>query len=340
MTREDSRPDKAIRGKRPVVAAAASGPGRVLVIGGTGFIGSEVVFELLGTGASVAVLARNPPTDWRQPWLGQADLFIGSADDPTVLSRALVDVDWVVYAVSCPPPSADLDPSGSVAQTVPMLIRVLDAVRERPGVGLTYLSSGGTVYGNPDVLPAAESSACAPVSAYGITKLLGEKSVDEYASAYGIPTRILRVANAYGPMQSAADGQGIVAVLMEAARTGGTVDIFGDGSSVRDYVHVTDVARAVVRLPPVQGEPQVVNVGSGTGTSIRQVIEIVNRVTGSPVPVRWSEERGFDVRSIVLDLTRLNQHLDWEPRDLETGTAQMWDQLLSWNSESTELEPA
>jgi nucleoside-diphosphate-sugar epimerase len=70
------------------------------------------------------------------------------------------------------------------------------------------------------------------------------------------------------------------------------------------------------------------------------VLEIVNRVTGSPVPVRWSEERGFDVRSIVLDLTRLNQHLDWEPRDLETGTAQMWDQLLSWNSESTELEPA
>jgi UDP-glucose 4-epimerase len=169
---------------------------------------------------------------------------------------------------------------------------------------------------------------------------LGEKSVDEYAEAYGIPARILRVANAYGPLQSAADGQGIVAVLLEAALTGGQVNIFGDGGSVRDYVHVADVARAVVRLPPDRDDSRVFNVGSGTGVSIRQVLEIVNRVTGSPVAVRWTEERGFDVRSIVLDVTRLNQHLDWEPRDLETGTAQMWNQLLSWTTESNELEPA
>ncbi|HEY2563551.1 MAG TPA: NAD-dependent epimerase/dehydratase family protein [Acidimicrobiales bacterium] len=339
MTQEDHLPARAIRGT-PHAARSPRGPGRVLVIGGTGFIGSEVVFELLGDGASVGVMARNPPSDWRRPWLGQTDLFVGSAGDPTVLSRALMDVDWVVYAASCPPPSADLDPDGSIAQTVPTLITVLEALRERRGVGLTYLSSGGTVYGNPEILPATESSGCDPVSAYGITKLLGEENVIEYGSAYRIPVRILRIGNAYGPLQSAEDGQGILAVLLDAALTGSEVSIFGDGRSVRDYVHVADVARAVARLQPTLGEPHVINVGSGTGLSIRHLIDVVERVTDSAIRVRWSPQRSFDVRSIILDLTRLNQQLEWEPRDIETGTAQMWDQLLSWQSESTEQEPA
>jgi UDP-glucose 4-epimerase len=335
MTQEAQLPGRAIRGTRP-----SGSPGRVLVIGGTGFIGSEVVFELLEIGASVGVMARNPPSDWRRPWLRQAELFIGSAGDPTKLARALMDVDWVVYAASCPPPSANLDADGSIAQTVPTLISVLEALRERPGVGLTYLSSGGTVYGNAETLPATESSACLPISAYGITKLLGEKNVSEYAAAYRIPARILRVANAYGPLQSAEDGQGIVAVLLEAALTGSEVTIFGDGRSVRDYVHVADVAKAVVRLQPCLDEAQVVNVGSGIGLSIRQVLEVVERVTESRLAIRWSEQRSFDVQSIFLDLARLNQHLEWEPLDIETGTAQMWDQLLAWQSESTEQELA
>ncbi|HEX4220716.1 MAG TPA: NAD-dependent epimerase/dehydratase family protein [Acidimicrobiales bacterium] len=339
MTQGDHLPATTIQ-RRARGGRSRGGPGRVLVIGGTGFIGSEIVLELLGDGAAVGVMARNPPSDWRRPWLSQADLFIGSAGDPIVLSRALMDVDWVVYAATCPPPSADLDPDGSIAQTVPSLISVLDALCERPGVGLTYLSSGGTVYGNPESLPAAESSACVPISAYGITKLLGEKNVTEYASTHRVPVRILRIGNAYGPLQSAEDGQGILAVLLDAALTGGEVSIFGDGRSVRDYVHVADVAKAVAHLEPTLDEPQVINVGSGTGLSIRQLLEVVEAVTDTPIPVRWSPQRSFDVRSIVLDLARLNRHLEWKPRDIETGIAQMWEQLLSWQSESSEQEPA
>ncbi|HEY3810111.1 MAG TPA: NAD-dependent epimerase/dehydratase family protein, partial [Acidimicrobiales bacterium] len=213
-------------------------------------------------------------------------------------------------------------------------------LRHRPGVGLTFLSSGGAIYGNPAHLPAREESPCHPISAYGASKLMAEHHIAVFAARHGIPARILRVSNAYGPRQSAASGQGVVAAFLHAAASGDSVQVVDGGRAIRDYVHVADVARAVASLPPEEGVCEIVNVGSGRGHSVAEVLDIVERLTGTQLTIDWLPRRPGDVREIVLDVSRLRARMPWRPRDLETGIAQTWQEHLGHSRRSPETLPA
>ncbi len=301
-------------------------PGRVLVLGGTGFIGSEVALGFREAGWAVRAVARRPLLSPSAAAAG-VELVLGPAEDPTVLHRALEDVDWVVHAVGCPPPGALTDDFDSTAVSVLGLDTLLEALRSRPGVGLTFVSSGGAVYGDVNELPVGEETRCRPISAYGLSKLMAEDSIAAYSARYGIPARILRVSNAYGPRQDAANGQGVIGAFLHAASTDRPVPVFNAGRAVRDFVHVGDVAKAVVALRPNQSEPQVVNVGGGVGHSVVQILEMVEGVTGAHLRVEWAPRRPSDVHSIVLNVSRLNTMMAWQPRDLETGIEQVWHEL-------------
>jgi UDP-glucose 4-epimerase len=298
----------------------------VLVLGGTGLLGAAIAEELLEVGRAVRILARNRP---ERPPAPHLEFVVGRVEDPMVVAGALADVDWVVHAVGCPPPaSANRRPDGALQATVPGLLTVLDALKRRPGTGLTYLSSGGTVYGNAFSATVSEHVDCSPVSAYGVAKLAGEKYIGMYANQYGIPVKILRVANAYGPRQSAAGGQGIVAALLAAATDGTSVDIRDGGTAIRDFIHVDDVAWATARLRPDATSPRVVNVGTGRGRSVLEVLRIVESVTGEVVQVNWTGHQSSDVHANVLDVRRLGQLVGgWDPVDLETGVARTWAEL-------------
>jgi UDP-glucose 4-epimerase len=298
---------------------------RVLVLGGTGLLGAEIARAYIADGTPVTVLARHRPTGERAVWLRSAKQILGTAEDPAVLSEALEDAGHVVHALGSPPPGATAaEPLAQHVSVVPTLLGVLDALRVRPGVSLTYLSSGGAVYGNDCPLPASEDSACHPVSAYGVTKLTAEHFIEVYAGLHGTPARILRVANAYGPQQSPDTGQGVVATFLNAALTGESVRVYGDGSNVRDYVEASDVASAVVRLSGHADGVRVVNVGSGTGHSISQVLEIVEATTGRRLPVEWAASRQTDVSAVYVDTSRLRQLIEWHPMPLAEGVAAMW----------------
>jgi UDP-glucose 4-epimerase len=189
---------------------------------------------------------------------------------------------------------------------------------------LTFLSSGGALYGNVASSPTDEDTLPEPISSYGILKLTAEKYLQMYADLYGIPVRILRIANAYGPGQPWAKGQGIVARLMRCAVTGERFQVFGSGQNVRDYIYVDDIAHVVAALV-VQGDgPRVLNVGSGTGYTIEDLIRLVQQQTGRPIEVEFKKARYFDVRSIVLDISRLSETVPFAPLDIETGLARTW----------------
>lgn len=306
-------------------------PRSVAVLGGTGLIGAAVARAFLDAGASVTVLARNEPDPRRAGALDGATVVTGDAISPTVLHDALDGASHVVDALGAPHPAASARaPVAQFDAELPGVLGILDELRQRPGVGLTYLSSGGAIYGNAETLPVAEDTECHPISPYGVTKLAAERYVLLSSRRDGVPVRILRVANAYGPLQRPRTGQGLIAALLHAAETQTPVDLFGDGSTLRDYVHVADVAAATVQLAANDGIELVVNVGSGVGHTVDEVLELAERVTGTTIEVRRLDARPTDVRGVVLDVKRLSSLMTWEPQSLEFGMADAWRQWTAW----------
>lgn len=300
----------------------------VLVLGGTGFLGREITEAFLAAGSSVTIVARRQPVDrWHLDQVG-VEMVPGDAGDPALLAPLIDRADHVVHAVGATlPAESNVDPASDVTSTLAQLLSLLEVLRGRTGTGLTYLSSGGTVYGNPQRNPVRESSLCEPITSYGITKLAAEKYIGMYATLYGVAARILRVGNAYGPLQPAGRSQGLVGALMAAARRGQPVRVFGDGRTVRDYVHVDDVARAAVALAAQPEGPRVVNVGCGVGHSVLEVVETFSRLADMEVPVERLPARGFDVRTVVLDVRLLSSLIRWDPVPFEVGVAQTWHAL-------------
>jgi UDP-glucose 4-epimerase len=190
------------------------------------------------------------------------------------------------------------------------------------------------VYGNVVSAPVDETTSPEPISSYGILKLTAEKYLQMYAELYDIPVRILRIANAYGPGQPWAKGQGIVARLMRCALTGESFPVFGTGTNVRDYVYIDDVAQVVAGLMASTDGHRVLNVGSGSGYTILEMVKLVEDQTGRPINVDFRETRSFDVRSIVLDVERLRETLPFTPLDLPAGLARTWRSLAEVDAQA------
>jgi UDP-glucose 4-epimerase len=314
------------------VLSSGDAPRRVAVLGGTGLIGAAVVREFLDARWEVTVLARHEPDAHRADALKGAEVVIGDALSPTVLHDTLDGVHHVVDALGAPHPAASARaPVAQFDAEVPSVLAVLDELRQRPGVGLTYFSSGGAIYGNAEVLPVPEGAECNPISPYGVTKLAAERYVLMASERDGVPVRVLRVANAYGSLQRPRTGQGLIATLLHGAATGTPVQVFGDGSTVRDYVDARDVALATVQLATNDTRELVVNVGSGCGHTVDDVLAIAEKVTHASIEVHRLEARATDVRAVVLDVRQLSTLLDWQPRSLEGGVADVWAQWTDWD---------
>lgn len=307
----------------PVLRSAVQGQ-HVLVLG-AGFLGSNIARRLVEDGFEVTVAGRSQP----RPELSQ--LVVGATvlvQDLTTMSavEGLIDtVDHVVYALgSSSPAESVIDPARDISLVLPPVVRLLDLLRRRPMVGITFVSSGGAVYGNIGGYRADESVPPQPISSYGILKLTAERYVTMYSNLYGIPATILRVSNVYGPGQPWSKGQGVVATLMHCAMSGSTFTVFGAGDNVRDYVFVDDVARAVSDLVATGRGHVVLNAGSGVGHSITDVLKLVEDVSGRVIAVEHRAARSFDVDSIVLDISRISERIQYAPTDLYEGLTLTW----------------
>jgi UDP-glucose 4-epimerase len=292
---------------------------RVLVIG-CGFIGERLVSDLVSAGHSTVVLTRSPPDARKLERIRGSELFIGDARTEHLLTRALDGVEHVVYSAGgLLPAESNLNPRLDLTLSFPPLIAVLDALKEREGVGLTLMSSGGTVYGRPRYLPVDELHPADPISSYGIVKLTCEKYVGMYSQLYGLPAQILRCSNVYGENQPAERGQGAIPTFLQRVRADKHIAVFGDGSIVRDYLYIGDLAAVVLRLLALPPESRLLNVGSGDGTSINDLIDLVGDITDKRVRIQPSESRSFDVQEVVLDISRLRSLMDIKPTAVEVG---------------------
>ena len=181
----------------------------VAVLGGTGLLGATIARRFLDEGCGVVVLSRHRPDERTAPLVDGARHVLGDAGDPRALAEVLDRADHVVHALGAPHPAASAAaPLAQFAAEVPVLLGLLEALRQRPDVGLTYLSSGGAIYGDAPILPVREDVECHPRSPYGVTKLAAERYVLMAAHVDGLDARVLRVANAYGARQRAGVGTG------------------------------------------------------------------------------------------------------------------------------------
>lgn len=284
----------------------------IIVLGGHGFIGSHFVKHAVRAGHRVSVvdLLPAPRHDHGEAFdfhrAGTAEL----AADPDLLRTA----DVLVHcAYSTVPATANADPARDIAENLIPLVALLEAM---DAVGLrrmVYLSSGGAVYGPPRTVPIAEDHPLDPLSAYGVSKVASEKYLGMYAANRGLRPTIIRPANPYGVDQGKVGLLGAVTTFLNLLAADQAATLWGDGSIVRDFVHIDDVSRLLLAAAE-QDHPGVYNCGSGSGNSLIELIETIETITGRRLIVTHEPARSFDPPKIVLDIAAARQAFDWAPR--------------------------
>jgi len=304
---------------------------RVLVLGGCGFIGSYITDVLLACGHQVRIFSHTPE-QLRAPLSG-VEYHIGDFADRTAVDAALRDVDIVIHAISTSVPgTSNLDPVSDIHGNLITTVQLLELMRGHGIRRMVYLSSGGTVYGNPEVCPVSECAPLHPICSYGVVKVAVENYLGMYRHIHGLEPVILRLSNPYGPRQGHLGVQGVITSFLHHVRKKEALRVWGDGSNVRDYVHVEEVAQLCVKaaLGSISG---VFNVGSGVGYSLAEIIAIIASVTGEVPEVHYLEGRPFDVKSIVLNISKVRGVFAWSPRiNLQQGIRDYWLWMMEHKS--------
>jgi len=213
----------------------------------------------------------------------------------------------VVVSAREPELDADVNIKGS--------LNLLEGIREAglKNARLVYVTSGGTAYGAPDVLPADEATPVRPMSPYGVSKLAVEQYLPVYEKLAGLSYGIIRLANIYGPRQDPHGEAGVVAIFSRAMLNGTPLQIFGDGNDERDYVYVSDVVDAIVRVGD-SALPGPYNVGTSVGTSTNRIFELLAKHTGHSEQAVHGPSRPGDINKIALDSSKAKRDLGWEPQ--------------------------
>jgi UDP-glucose 4-epimerase len=306
----------------------------ILVLGGNGFIGSHVVDTLIGAGHSVRVFDRSPES-WREPIDG-VRYFLGDFDDRPLIGEALQGVDLVVHLISTTVPStSNLDPVADIQSNLVRSVQLLQLMSAAGVKRIIYFSSGGTVYGVPEVLPILESAALNPICSYGVVKVAIEKYLLMFDHLYGFRSLILRPSNPYGVRQGHVGVQGAVATFMQKVLARERISIWGDGFVRRDYVEVTDIAQ-FCRIAIEKDATGVFNLGSGVGLSLRELIGMIEQVIGVKAQVDYQPARRFDVPEVVLDISRAKSEIGWNPQvRMLDGLHRYYDWLRSQSRDAS-----
>lgn len=306
-------------------------PKKCLVIGGAGFLGSYAVESLLDAGHSVRVFDR-PHADMSN--LGRSlksvDLFFGDMTNAKDIELGLRDVDYIYhFAYTTIPKSATENPIFDVETNVCGLLRILEAMRKTRRVKrLIFSSSGGVVYGVPTKLPIPEDHPTKPISAYGVSKLTCEKYLWLYRHVYGLDCFPLRLSNPYGPRQNMANPQGAIIHFLGSILRNETIEVWGDGSVVRDYFYVGDLLPLFPKLIAVKETGDVFNIGKGEGHSLNQIIEAIGKVLKIKPKVKYTLGRKIDVPANVLSTRKAKQVLGWSATtSLHDGIRATWEWL-------------
>jgi UDP-glucose 4-epimerase len=285
------------------------------VMGANGFIGRHLIRRLCEADIPVIAFGRSFPPDYQEIIGHSIDIRLMDLEHVLETHAIIQDVSTVVQLINSSSPGmannrviADIS-----VNVIPQISCIESCIMA--GVGkFIFLSSGGTAYGNPLFLPISEDHPTRPLNSYGMTKIVVERYLEMLTASSKMGYTSLRVSNPFGPGQEFKRGQGLVPAIMNNHRRGLPVTVFGDGASLRDYIYIDDLVDAImasIALPPSMGP---INIGSGIGQSILNVIAAMEVATGEKIAVEYGAARPTDVQSNVLDSSKAATVLGWRAK--------------------------
>ncbi|MEO5927990.1 MAG: NAD-dependent epimerase/dehydratase family protein [Patescibacteria group bacterium] len=309
----------------PHVQLPTTPPSRWILTGGSGFLGTNFLQQSRAEDGEIVVISRHP-SRWPviRPWIRYIEQDIREIES---IRQELVPGSVVVHIASGSyPGKAEKMIESDIQDNVLGTIRLAQACADQGVRSFVFLSSGGSVYGDQTISPIREDASPLPISAYGAMKLTIEHYLYIIHHLKGLPVVSLRVGNCFGRWHTGS-GQGAVNVFLKKVLDGQSIEIWGDGEQVRDYVSAEDVCYAIrtVGLQHVKGY-DTFNVGTGTGYSLKDILARIERVTGITPQITYLPPRNVDVQSNVLDTTKIRERFGWEPsRPFEAALADTWE---------------
>lgn len=287
---------------------------RCLVLGASGFIGRHLVTSLTTLGHQVIAYSGHFNNKNLIGENANIEYVTGDFSNENRWGELLAGVQVCYHLISTTvPKSSNDDPIADVAGNIIGTLNFLEAARKK-NIRIVFTSSGGTIYGRINSDSIEENHATDPLCSYGITKLTIEKYLLLYHELHGVRSVILRIANPYGEGQQPDSIQGAVAVFMGRVLRGHTIDIWGDGSVIRDYIYVQDVVRSMIAASEYGGRLNVFNIGSGGGVSLLELLGMIEQVTAKKADIIFHPSRSFDVPINVLNITKAQNELGWTPQ--------------------------
>lgn len=302
---------------------------KCLVLGANGFIGSHLVDSLLEAGHTVRCFDRysSGGPDETKP---NMEIYRGDFLSQESLEGALKDIEYVFHFISTTNPfTAENDPLTDIETNLKMSIKLFDLCAKKSIKKVIFASTGGSIYGDTNTeVPLSEDTCPAPVSPYAIGKLSIENYLRYFHRKHGLDYQVLRISNPYGPGQNTASGQGVVSIFLENFKKGLPLTVYGDGSMVRDYIFISDLAEMIAKGFEKSTKNKVYNIGSGKGYTVNEIVETIESVTGTSAKTEHKEVPSTFVNKIVLDSRRFSEEFGISPRtDLKKGVEKTWQAL-------------
>lgn len=303
----------------------------IALIGGGGFIGTNLTNFFIEEDYNVLVIGRNVIEDIPNS-TNKIRKKLLDVNKTSKLIEALAEYENIVWLVNDLVPSASMDSLvDDFTFNLNPLIHFLESVnRLRNLKRFVFISSGGTIYGDsPNKTFLKEDNTKNPISAYGLSKIIAENYINFITNRSSIESIIIRPSNVYGNHQNFKKPQGIVGFAFNALVNYKTIELYGEGKVIRDFVHVLDLAEAIKRCVESKYEIATVktyNVGSQEGYSVREVLDMINEISNQKIQTTLKPSRSFDCSYNVLDISKIKNELKWQPKvEIKDGLRSVWE---------------
>ena len=307
---------------------------KIAVSGGAGFIGSHIVDALLADGNDVFVID-NLCSGSRENLPAKAALHVLDIREPA--ARHLLENEKPQAIIHCAAQMSVREsmknPHHDVEVNVAGMVNLMCACSAAYRPHFTFLSSGGAIYGEQDVFPAAETHKIRPACIYGLSKHVGELYLEFWVREFGIKASVLRLANVYGPRQNPHGEAGVVAIFNEQLLGGKTPTIYGSGEQTRDFVYVKDVAAAAYKVS-TERVSGTFNIGTGRETSINRIYELIASYAGAAGKAKYGPAKEGEQMRSVIDASLAGRTFGWKPvMKVEDGLKATTEWFRHWLAE-------